>query len=205
MFTDLGENYSFTGNPLIDIQIAHSKKLIILTHKSDEKEQLIQKAMIKIRDQTHLKNLPTSYLNVTEFSNKLKTAFVFANPENKKKIKAQFKILKDIELLNKNLKNIKQQIFKAGTRSVNIKSAFVTFQNLQDRDLFLEILKERKFCFCQKKRKELMIGNKMVFAKNAPQPININWENYSYKGRVKLRRRLTSWGVYILLYILRRI
>lgn len=84
MFDRLGEIYSFTGNPLIDIQIAHSKQLIILTHKSEHNKQLIQKAMIKIRDNTHLKNLPTNYLNVTSFSNQLKRLIFLQNQKRKK-------------------------------------------------------------------------------------------------------------------------
>lgn len=205
LFTNFGKARSFTGNPLIDIQIAHSKKLIILTHKSEQNKQLIQKAMIKIRDHTHLKNLPTRYVNVTKFINQLKTAYLFAGEEQKRKIKEQFKILNKLEQLNKDLTMIKQQIFKVGTQSSNIKSAFVTFQNAKDRDLFLKILKKRRWSCCLKKRKELMIEDKVIYAEPAPQPVNINWENYSYKGWVKIRRRILSWGTYILLYLLRNI
>lgn len=203
MFTKLGQIYSFTGNPLIDIQIAHSKKLIFLTHKKENYKQLIQKAMIKIRDQSHIKSLPKCYINLTQFTNALKTAIIFADPKTKKKIKKDFRILRRVETLDKSLKKIKQQIFKEMTQSSDINSAFVTFQNLKDRDLFFDLLKERRCSCCMKKRKEFTIGGKVVIAKKAPQPVNINWENYSYKGWVRLRRVFFSWGVYVLLYILR--
>lgn len=54
-----------------------------------------------------------------------------------------------------------------------------------------------------KKEQRIDGWRKMIYASKAPQPININWENYSYKGWTKFRRRLISWGIYVFLYILR--
>ena len=195
------------------MQIAHSKELIILTNRSETQKDKIQYLMVKIKDKLKLDYLPTSHMNIEEFQTKLQMAVIFASPEAKKRIKSQYYLLEKIKQISNNLNRIKTQIYKVASESKKIKSVFVTFQRINHKEFFQKrfvfswIHRVEKVIPCLFRRKEdeaMRIDGKLIYAVEPPQPINIIWNNYSYSVRNKILRRLFSWSVYILLYILRK-
>lgn len=208
MFKKFEKKYKLSEFPLVDIQIAHSKKLLILTNKGEELKQKIQLIMIKVKKNLKM-DLPTSHMFVEKFQNKLKTAIVFSNKDGKKRIKNQYKHLEQIKFLNQELNRVKTKLFKIVNESDDIKSVFITFQTINDRKFFKGILdytwthRCKKLKCCKKKKIEDMFNEEFVYAEEPPQPININWENYSYVGREKAERRILSWVIYILMYLIR--
>ena len=211
MFSKLGKKYKFAGNPLIDAQIAHSKKVLILTNKGEEIKQKIQLIMIKIKNSLKMSLLPTSHMKVDEFQKKLTTAVVFADIEAKKRIKSQFKLLGKIKILNERMKKVKAELFKVSSESDNIKSMFVTFQRIKDKQFFQALLVrgwkhflKQLNCFAEGDLTRVTLDQEKIYAEEPPQPININWENYSHSTKDKIERRFCSWTLYIILYLLRK-
>ena len=200
----MAKRYKFSGNPLIDIQVARSKKLMILTHKSEKRQQEIQNLMIKIKDRLKMDHLPTGHMNISKFQAQLQTSILFADEEQKKLIRSQFKMLEKIKQISKHLNGLKTQIFKVSKESVGIKSVFITFQRIRHKKFFQKVMRKSFLSRCRKKKWDLWMDRKILYATEAPQPINIRWMNYSYSQRQKRRRRILSWSVYLILYIIRK-
>lgn len=203
----MGKDYQYAGNPLIDIQVAHSKELILLTNEKIKIKNLIQKAVIYIKEKSKVPMPNSKKLNITKLVNKIRMAFIFANKKDKKKIKYTFQVLKRVERLNSMLNKIDEKIHKENKQSKEIKGVFITFQTTKDRKFFYNLLEyswNHRFRRCLKKSQGFYIGGNMIYASKPPQPININWKNYSYPFWEKVKRRVVSWSVYFLLYLLRK-
>lgn len=210
LFSKFGSDYGYAGNPLIDIQVAHSKELILLTNQKLKIKNMIKKASILVKEKTEFKieDLGNKLLDVIKLMGKIKLLLFFMKKEKKKELKKCYKLLEKIKKLQKKLDKINQKIHKEKTLSKEIKSVFVTFQTSKDRYFFYDLLGyswSHRFRKCLKKNQGFFLGNKMIYAKKPPQPVNINWKNYSLRKNKKLKRRLLSWSVYILLYLLRKI
>jgi hypothetical protein len=183
MIGKFSKKAGYSSNPVIDIQVAHTKKMLIMEKKCEELQQKIQLLMIKIQNRLKMK-LPTSHMNVDELITKLKTSILFADAYAKKKIKAQFGMLNKIKEMDEELKSLKSKKFKIIHDANDIKSVFVTFQRIKDCKFFMEVFKYNmilKFPCCRfSKKNPRAMNGRILFAEEPPQPININWENYSY-------------------------
>ena len=124
------------------------------------------------------------HMNVDELIKKLKITVLIADAYTKKKIKDQFGLLNKIKEMEQELKSLKSKKFKVIHDTKNIKSIFVTFQRIKDRKFFMEVFKYKvilKFPCCRfSKTSKRALNGRILFAEEPPQPININWENYSY-------------------------
>jgi hypothetical protein len=140
--------------------------------------------MIKIKNKLKMDKLPTSHVNVDELITKLKATVLFADAYAKKQIKSQFGLLNKIKDMDEELKLLKSKKFKVIHDAKNIKSIFVTFQRIKDRRYFMEVFKYNlilKLPCCRfSKKSQRALNGRILFAEEPPQPININWENYSY-------------------------
>ena len=151
-----------------------------------------------------------SRLNLAEFSEKIKLAYNFASVKRKKELAQQFKLVKKIRNLVKKEDNLKSMIHKTSKESMGMKSAFVTFQRIKHKNYFKKMMRKgckhrlfKSFGWC--KDEKLLIGDRMIYAVEPPEPINVVWSNYSYSNRAKLLRRILSWTIYIALYSIRKL
>jgi hypothetical protein len=53
----------YASNPVIDLQVAHTKKMLILEKKCEDLHQKIQLHLVKIKNKLKM-HLPTSHMNV---------------------------------------------------------------------------------------------------------------------------------------------
>lgn len=163
--------------------------------------------MVRIKNKLKM-HLPTSHMNVDQLISKIKIAFLFADNPNKAKIKSQFDLLNKIKSMDEELKILKSKKFKVVSDAKNIKSVFVTFQRIRDKKFFMEVFKYNlmlKFPCCRySKKNPRALDGQILFAEEPPQPININWENYSYTTKQKQFRRALSWSFYVLMYFIRK-
>ena len=207
----LAKEYGFSGNPLVDIQIANSQEFIILSGKLDNIRVTKENLMIDLKDQLEQKfQLKIKHLSVQEFNIKLTLATKFASKKRKKELRYSLKLLKKIQTLRAKEKNTLSLIHKLSKESTGMKSVFVTFQRIKHKQYFLKMMKKRLYRYRLykhmnlKRDQRLIIGNRMLYALEPPEPINVIWENYSYSERNKLARRIISWIIYVILYLVRK-
>ena len=166
--------------------------------------------LIKLRDDMKTKyGMNVKFLRLQDFKTKLSLAYNFANAERKKDLAVDIKLLKKIQNLMTKEKNILSLIHKVSKESKGMKSVFVTFQRIKHKNYFLQMMKKtfrhRLYKFINIKRdKRLMLEDRMLYAVEPPEPINVIWQNYSYSGRNKVVRRILSWIIYVVLYLVRK-
>ena len=122
--------------------------------------------------------------------------------QKKTKQKNIQKSIKKVEVLEKIHNKMNNYDKKIEEDDEGVKDVFVTFARIKDAKYFEEKFKKTlplffQEIFCCKKNKA------QLYAKQAPSPININWRNYSYSFRNKFFRRVLSWFIYSLLYLIR--
>ena len=208
LFGELAKRYGFKTNPVINLQIAHSKELIHLTQKTETKQKEIQDLMIQVKDRLGL-NLKTSHMDVDQFQARVMLAMLFCNKRKKRRLKTQFLTLQKLKERRNSLNDLKDRISEVSRNFDSIRSVFVTFQQIKHKQFFKRLMARRGCVWlpCLKTMSEGMIkiGGRRVYAVDPPEPINIRWKNYSYTKCNKFWRRTLSWSFYIFLYILRKV
>ena len=193
------------------MKIVQPRELIELAQQSENKKEKIQELMLKIQKNLNLDHLNTAHMNVSEFQLKIMLASLFTKSGGvKRNFKSQYNNLNKIKEEKKSLNAIKSKIHRLSKKKRNkIESLFVTFESIAHREIFKDLLRRRRiFGIVVHQQREhedmLRVAGRRVYAVEPPEPINILWKNYSYTKRNKLKRRVFSWSVYILLYLFRK-
>ena len=87
-----------------------------------------------------------------------------------------------------------------------IKYAFVTFRTKQIRSFFFKILPKSRFqgwlsCFGTM---NMQIDKRVVVVSHPPDPINVNWWNISSSQKFRVFKRVLSFTVFALLFMIRK-
>lgn len=82
----------------------------------------------------------------------------------------------------------------------------MTFDTIDNRNLFIKNLRTstcQRCCYSKKKNKfDLRVFENRILIANTPaQPVNIKWTNMAYTGKSKMTRRLISWLMTIVLFL----
>jgi len=128
---------------------------------------------------------------------------------NKKALKA----FKPIEKLKTKQDKLEEKISKLkNDKNSRALSAFVTFDNKKDRDtVYYHYQKSplTRCCFslgcCKFRNHANYFEGKYLKVTAATDPSNIIWENMNVSSLNKLLRRLLSWGITIVLWIISKI
>ena len=176
--------------------------------KADNQNLVIAKILLKYKQKRSSK-FDRNQMDVEKEISHLSERIVTCNDgKEEKKLREQLSLLYQIKAEQEKLNKIKQQMYKESCKKSTIECVFVTFQRIKDRNFFLELLKRNSSHywaeFSKKKKDELLRDDKLIYAKAPSMPLNIKWHNYSYGGTEKFLRRLMSWFVYILLYMIRK-
>ena len=212
IFDRFAEKYYFRGNPLIDIKVAHSKKLLQYIREASDVNLSLQKELKRLKKLILMDlcktKLASSHLNVDKERKRLQEEI--SKLSDQKRIDRKIELLEKLEKVEKLVKQSQKlkEIMHNSKGEEKIKTVFVTFQRIKDRNFFLSLLSKNfnHFLarFSETRKAALIEKGAYLYAEEPPLPANVIWKSYSFTERQIFTRRFFSWISYFMLYLIRK-
>ena len=197
-------------SPIIDIKVAQPFPIFRLSNELDRLEHEQQLKIMKLVEEfypnTEFTKKKNNIFDIKKFLIKAVREKMDITKSKIARVDAQTLISQIYEILeiNKKMKKVEKDMGEIQLEQRQIKSIFVTFKYRREREIFYRLFPTSWLQTWLKLYADYSMKGKDFYVSIPSSPANINWKNLDRGTGQKMARRVCSWCVYFLLFLIRK-